>query len=200
MRAPMRNLSPMAEPWGRYVDEKIVDLRRVADSVSLDIRNDGSVQNSAMDNMAIQIRELAERQTRALVIPNMRTAPFNETSISPIVSAAYYIPRPSDYRRIGILSIQGIMDVSAPLISAGYVQFMVDGRIIGTEGVGLPYSSSAPPGWEKELSVAYASVLIGPSDPGVLQINLAGRGLFETGTRHVTFSDIRATIQYGQRA
>ena len=200
MRPPMRNLGPAAEPWGRWVDDSLDRLEKTSGSIVTNSRSDGSVQNAGMDNMAIKIKELYARQSYNLSSPTLQTDSFGPISTSPWATRTITLPRPSDAERIGWMSIQGIIGLSGTqAMSSGYVEFLLDGVLIGNASKALPPTAASTPGWADDSEFALAAFSAEPSSGGSLQIRLQGRGLAEAGSRSVTFSNIRITAQYGQK-
>lgn len=198
----MRNMGPATEPWGRWAEGRITELESKAAGISTNSRSDGSVQNASVDNLAIQIRELYSRQSHSVPISSMQTDNFGSLSSSPIVTQNISLPVPTDAQRIGWLSIQGTMDIAGvtDAFSNGFVMFEIDGVRIGQDSAAFPYAESVTADWGPISQFAASSFSAGPLGGGTLTIRLMGKGLAMPGLRRIIFNNIRATVQYGQKA
>lgn len=190
----------MAEPWGRSVDERLDGLDTRLTLLDSGGRNSGRMTNSGLDNVASQVAELFARQTHQAIGSNMQTATFGPTSSPPDVTQAIQLPRPGDADRIGWLAVQANVNFSGPsdAYTDGFLTFELDGDMIGSFTYSLPFVGMTV-SFAMGYSVSYASFLAAPGRGGELKVILGARGLAAPGTRQVTASNIRATVQYGQR-
>lgn len=190
----------MAEPWGRSVDERLDGLDTRLTLLDSGARNSGRMSNSGLDNVASQVAELFARQTHQVIGNNMQTATFGPINSPPDVTQTIQLPRPGDADRIGWLAVQANVDFNGPndAYTNGFLTFELDGDMIGSFTYSLPFVG-ATVSFALGYSVSYASFLATPSRGGELKVILGARGLAAPGTRQVTASNIRATVQYGQR-
>lgn len=190
----------MAEPWGRSVDERLDGLDTRLTLLDSGARNSGRMSNSGLDNVASQVAELFARQTHQTVGSDMQTATFGPLNSPPDVIQTIQLPRPDDAERIGWLAVQANVDFNGPsgAFSNGFLTYELDGEMVGSFSFALPFVGAAT-AFAMGYSVSYASFLASPSVGGQLKIILGGRGLAPAGNRQVTASNIRATVQYGQR-
>lgn len=158
------------------------------------------MSNSGLDNVASQVAELFARQTHQAIGDNMQTATFGPLSSPPDVVQAIQLPRPDDAERIGWLAVQANVDFNGPndAYTSGFLTFELDGDMIGSFTYGLPFVGAAV-SFAMGYSVSYASFLAAPNRGGELKVILGAQGLATPGTRQVTASNVRATVQYGQR-
>lgn len=197
---PLRNLSPMAEPWGRSVDERLDGLDSRLDFLDSGSTNSGRMANSGLDNVASQVAELFARQTAQATGSNMDTATFGPLASPPDVVQTIQLPTPPDDNRIGWLAVQCAVSFSGPddAYSNGFLTYELDGELIGAFGYALPFVGASFE-FASGYSVSYSSLIAGPNLGGSLRITLGGRGLATAGTRQIFATNIRATVQYGQR-
>lgn len=197
---PLRNLSPMAEPWGRSVDERLAGLDSRLDLLDSGSANSGRMANSGLDNVASQVAELFARQTSQVVGSDMATIVFGPTSTAPDVVQTIQLPAPDDAERIGWLAVQCAISFAGPddAYSTGFLTYELDGEMIGAFSYALPYVGAST-AFASGYSVSYSSLIAGPSSGGTLRIILGARGLATPGSRQVFATNVRATVQYGQR-
>lgn len=190
----------MAEPWGRSVDERLDGLDTRITLLDSGARNSGRMSNSGLDNVASQVAELFARQTHQVIGESMQTATFGPISSPPDVVQTIQLPRPDGAERIGWLAVQANVDFNGPndAYSNGFLTYELDGDMIGSFAFNLPFVG-ATVSFALGYSVSYASFLAAPGHGGELKVILGGRGMATAGTRQVTASNIRATVQYGQR-
>ena len=199
-RPPMRNLGPNAEPWGRWVDERLDALDasdQVANSMS---DNNGRMTSSSIQSIGSQVNELYARQTLYASGHDMATA-FFTTGVSATVSQTIQLPRPTDAHRSGWLSVQSILDLDGPsdAWSSGFLSYYLDDNLIGAFTYGLPFVGAGIEWFKQGASVSYSSLIASPDFGATLRIDLSGSGAGSASSKRVILSGIQATIQYGQR-
>ncbi len=190
----------MAEPWGRSVDERLAGLDSRLDLLDSGSANSGRMANSGLDNVASQVSELFARQTSQVVGSDMATAVFGPISSPPDVIQTIQLPAPDDAERIGWLAVQCAVSFAGPddAYSSGTLTYELDGELIGAFGYALPYVGASVT-FASGYSVSYSSLIAGPNSGGTLRITLGARGLAPPGNRQVFATNVRATVQYGQR-
>ena len=200
-RPPLSNLGPMSEPWGRFITEQTVTNAEAIERLGGDARNDGRINNSAIDNLASQIKELSARQATISTGANLTTPTFNQTGTTVSATRTIQLPRPSDGARMGWLAVSGDPSLSASLDSTVFVTFSIDGREFYRSSIGLPAASALPSGWDNFTFQGATGFQASPSSGGTLTILLQARGLsFATGNRTASLTGITATAAYAQRA
>lgn len=200
MRVPIRNLPPLAESWGRSVDERLSSLSDALESSSLDSGNSDRMSGSSINNMSDQISELMARQVAHVAMSDMTTATFGPLNAPPTVSATTQLPRPDGGRRSGWLSVQARLQFAGPqdAYTSGFISFELDGEMIGTFAYSMPFiglSSMFVDGY----SVSYSAFVADASSGGRLVVSIGGRSQAAPGTRRIFATNISATVQYGQR-
>lgn len=201
-RAPLNNLSPMSQDWARWIEGQVSQTAAGLERMGGDASNDGRVNNSAMDNMALQINEIYQRQSRLIRHPNLNTPNFSEGSGDQTVSTSIILPRPTDKSRAGWVSVQVVPTQNNNLDSVAFITMDLDGRVFFRTSASLPPGLSTPAGWDGSTSVGTTGFVASPSGGGVVTVTMTARGQFfgSSGNRIVTLANIQATVQYGQAA
>ena len=95
-KPPKSNLSPLSEPWGRYVENSISAINTLLERMTGGFSADASFQNSTLDNLASQIRELEQRALQAVSAPDMLSAIYDAGNAT--VSTTMTLPAPNESR------------------------------------------------------------------------------------------------------
>ena len=154
---PLRNLSPMAEPWGRWAQEELLDLRRAAESLGATTQNDGRISNATMDNISGQVFELFAQQSVAVPIPDLSITPIQSAWPSATVTAP--APEPDGGARYASILLSGVPSITDPnLQAASYFQLSISGTPIARSSVPTT-GASVPAQYLPSLQVVGAFIL-----------------------------------------
>lgn len=196
---PKSNLSPLAEPWGRFITDEIRDLRTQANRTGGTIDSTGRVNNSSLDVQAAQIQELYERQTQVVTAPSIATPPFNLASGTVTVSTTFTLPPPSGTRN-GQIVISGTpTTTSSTNATLTYFSVMVNGTQIYRQTAVVPITPPpAPPGWTDVVINAFAGMTFYDGDAPTVTVTLFADA-YNSTLRSVGLSNISASVTYGQR-
>lgn len=194
MKPPTRNLSPLAEPWGRWAEESINFLGKQADRIGLDGTNDGRNNNASFDVLASQIQEIQSRSTISsesspivINVPDDDDLYFGSTSFT--------LPAP-DARRWGVFNVfvrtpnyPGVEFALYALIKVNDLT-MISALSLNTNFGGAVISADALTGSGAQI--------VGPGAPVQIdcQIGLGASG----GTGNFTVPPVSASVSYAQRA
>lgn len=201
MILPPSNLGPMSEPWARAITEQTLQNATEVDRLGGDSTNDGRINNSTMDQMALQIKELNQRQAQIISEAPMVTATFNESSPTQTVTRTIQLPRPDDARRHAWISVSSTPGVTPALDVATFVTYIIDGRIFYRASAGLPQGIGTPAGWEGATFSGSTGFTADPGSGGELTIifQAIAESFGSPGNRVCRLSAIEATIQYAQK-
>lgn len=154
---PLRNLSPMAEPWGRWAQEEIIALRQAAEGLGATTQNDGRTSNATMDNISGQVFELFAQQSVAVPLPDLSVTPIQNNWPSATVTAP--APDPEGGPRYASILLSGVPTITAPnLQAASYFQLSISGTPIARSSVPTT-GASVPAEYLPSLQVIGAFVL-----------------------------------------
>lgn len=195
-RPPLSNLSPMAEPWGRDMQERILASGTAIDRLGGSVSNDGRIQNSSMDLMAAQISELYARSSALVRAGNLTTPSFTDNLVS--VSSFVSLPAAS-VPRLAWVSLSCTPSQTGTDDSVVFVTMLLDGQVFYRNSVGLPAGLAPPPGWDGATFVGYSG-FTSQSGTGNLELRLQARGFSGGAPRTVTLSGIQATVNFAQKA
>ena len=196
MRPPNRNLSPAAEPWGRYIENEVIALGSALNGMSSGVDSEGRVQNSSMDSLAMQINELNQRQTQTVAAPPINVAVTGTSWVS--TSQDISLPA-SDFTRMAQVSFSGIIDISAPTLpTTTFLSITVDGAPLFRQSFQVPASASSPPGWVGGGIGAFGGIRVPAGTSPTMTLSLSSMG-FTAGARNVYIDSGSASITYGQR-
>lgn len=197
MTRPPSNLNPDAEPWGRYVSDEIENSAIQLRDASSDVENSARINNSALDSLASQIREIEARVVLNLDYPSVTTPSFTTgTFLTPLASVI--IPAPTDAPRMGWLRFRTNVTQS---VSTGTGVFISTFR--GTSSLQSSFlfvlPSPSMPGFGNESGVdAFLSFVGIPGQPITLDFTARIEAQTPGVARTVTFTR-SATVQYAQR-
>lgn len=198
---PPSNLGPMSQPWAGWITDQTVTNRDAIESLGGDASNDGRINNSALDTLAGNIKELYERQSQNLILPNVTTPSFNNSGATVTATLSHQLPRPTDSSRIGWMALNASPSVSPAVTSTVFVTYSMDGAIFYRSSIFLPVADSTPSGWNNMTFFAATGFVGSPTSGGLLEITLQAYGLV-TGaatSRTASLSNITATLAYGQK-
>lgn len=196
---PKSNLSPLAEPWGRFVTDEIRNLRTQADRTGGTIDSTGRVNNSSLDVQAAQIQELYERQTQVVTTPSIATPPFNLASGTVTASTTFTLPPPSGTRNGQIVVSGTPTTTNSTNATLTYFSVMVNGTQIYRQTAVVPITPPpAPPNWTDVVINAFAGMTFYDGDPPTVTVTLFADA-YNSTLRSVGLSNISASVTYGQR-
>lgn len=195
---PPSNLGPLAEPWARWIQGQVEQNARQVDILGGDSTNDGIQNNSTLDQIASQIRELQARQSGLILAdPVTINVPGNGGTASTTISIQ--VPRPSDVSRIGWLSAQFTAEARSSDSTEIFGSFSLDGQIFHRDSRYVPTENLEPASWNGNKALTgYTGFVASPSGGGSLSMRLEAISSTGTATREVRFANIRVTYQYGQ--
>lgn len=189
---PMRNLSPMAEPWGRWAQEEILDIRRAAESLGATTQNDGRSSNATMDNISGQVSELFAQQSESVAFPKLSITPPQSAWASNSVSVA--APDPDGGSRYATITFSGVPSITNPNLQAvAFFQLSVDGQTIARSSIPA-VGASVPPDYLPTLQVTGAFVL----NPGATITLLVWASKFTADPGNIVVSGLQAVISPAQ--
>lgn len=194
---PPSNLGPLSEPWAREITAQTIANQSAIQRLGGDFSNDGSVNNSTLDNIAYQINELQQRQFGIVKSSDITTPSFtNPNSVTNNVTIQ--IPRP-DVPRIGWLSVQFTATNSNAEQSEIYASFSIDGTVFHRDSRTVPSENLEPASWQGQKALTgYTGFTATPTTGGTLTLTLQAEAALSFGARTVTYSGIQASYQYGQ--
>lgn len=199
-RPPLRNLGPMSEEWGRWIDGVALQHETAIESLGGDGTNDGRINNSTLDSLAGQIGELFNRQATVLSAPDMITAAFNESAGTQTVSVSMQIPRPTDASRLGWVTVSARPGVSPALTTGIFATFSIDGRVFHRTSASMPIQTSIPAGWDAFSFAGATGFTATPTSGGLVTVTLEAvpEAFGDTGFRQAFLTGITATAAYAQ--
>ena len=155
---------------------------------------------SSLDGVGSQVNELFARQTQFVNGSDMATDYFTTNTSADSVQTIT-LPRPDGGKRAGWLAIQGVLDLEGPsdAWSSGFLSYYLDGSLIGAFTYGLPFTGAGAEWFKFGASTSYSAFIASESGGGVLTIVLAGSGAGSTSSKRVILTNVKATVQYGQR-
>lgn len=195
---PASNLGPLSEPWGREITKQVLANRTAIERLGGDFSNDGSLNNSTLDNIAYQINELKQRQSGVVVSPDFSTASFSSGSVTNTVTIQ--IPRPA-VARFGTVSLQVTATNSNINQSEVYATMSIDGTVFHRDSRSVPTQNLEPSSWGGQKAITgFTGFLASPNSGGTITLTLQAENAFSSGARFVSYSNIQAVFQYGQAA
>lgn len=195
---PPSLLGPLSEPWAREITRQVQDNETALQRLGGDFSSDGSVSNSALDTVAFQINELQQRRSGVIIYPDFTTSAFSNPS-SVTNSITIQLPRP-DARRFGTVSVQFTAVNSNTLQTEVYGSMEIDGNVFHRDSRAVPTQNFEPASWRGEKALTgFTGFQAGPGFGGTITLTLQAEAAFSTGSRQVTYTNIQANYQYGQR-
>ncbi|QAU07385.1 hypothetical protein SEA_ALLEB_53 [Microbacterium phage Alleb] len=193
---PPSNLGPLSEPWGREITRQVQANREAIQRLGGDLSNDGSLNNSTLDNIAYQINELQQRQAGIVTIAPFSTATFSTGSVTNVVTIQ--VPRPAQNRYCTV-SLQFTATNSNANQTEVYATMEIDGTVFHRDSRSVPTQNLEPASWGGQKALTgFTGFIAGPNGGGLLRLTLQAENAFSTGARFVTYSNIQANYQYGQ--
>lgn len=195
---PRSNLGPQSEPWARYQTDQTLQNARAIESMGGDASNDGRINNSAMDNMANQIKELQARQSGVTSVQDVDIPTFSTGSRS--VTVTVQIPRPT-VARAGWVSLQFTARNNTALQTEVYASFDVDGSVFHRDSRSVPTTNFEPASWNGDKAITgYTGFYAAPEQGGLLTMFIQAENTSSAASpRTISLVDIKASYQYGQR-
>ena len=190
---PMRNLSPMAEPWGRWVQEEVEGIKRFAQSLGQGVGNDGRSQNSSMDNLSSQIGELYARRTNVYDMPDLTTTSMPAPAFGTGTSSISLPGFPENEPRYASVSLTATLPPPADPNLAGFYKVTVGSTIITQGSLNLG-GFSTPPGFSPTIR-SVASLRMTGTEQIELLVWLTN---FAAGTFSMTLFDISVAVTPAQ--
>lgn len=195
-RPPLSNLSPLAEPWGRWVQERAVDANTRAERLGGTIDNDGLVQNGQMDNLAIQIKELFARSSALLTSPDVTTVAYTTNLVQ--VDANIVVPAPTDKDRYAWISLSGVPVQNSTYDSAVFLTMLLDGVPFMRQSLNLPAGLAPPAGWVSPSSTGYVGYVARANSPSTLTFRMQARGFLGDPARTTSLTAIQGSVNFTQ--
>lgn len=193
---PPSNLGPLSEPWGREITKQVQENRIALERIGGDFSNDGSLNNSTLDNIAYQINELKQRQSGIVTAVNFSSPSFSSGMLTNVVTIQ--IPRP-DVPRVGTVSLQFTATNSNGNQTEVYASMEIDGTVFHRDSRSVPTQNLEPPSWGGQKALTGFTVFTAtPDSGGTLRLTLQAEAALSTGERSVLYSNIQANYQYGQ--
>lgn len=193
---PPSNLGPLSEPWAREITTQVQANRTAIERLGGDFSNDGSLNNSTLDQIAYQINELQQRQSGVVKFPDFSTASFSSGSVTNVVSIQ--IPRPPT-TRFATVSVQFTATNSNSSQTEVYATMEMDGVVFHRDSRSVPTQNLEPSSWGGQKAITgFTGFTAGPGFGGLVRITLQAENAFSSGDRLVTYSNIQAVYQYGQ--
>lgn len=196
MRAPLSNLGPMSEPWGRYVQEEAENANIRATRLGGTIGNDGSVQAGQMDVLARNINELLARSSSLLSAPDLTTPAYTTNLIDASTSIA--VPRPTEPRNAW-LSLSTVPIQNSTYDSAVFITMLLNGVPFYRQSLNLPAGLAPPPGWSGASSVGYVSYIADPNTTTILTLQVQARGFLGDPPRTTSLTAIQGSVAFAQK-
>lgn len=190
---PLRNLSPMSEPWGRWAQEELEDLGRFAQTLGQGVGNDGRAQNSSMDNLSSQISELYARRTSVYDMPDLTTTSQPAPAFGVGTSTVALPGFPDGAPRYGSVSLTATPPPPADPNLGGYYRVTVGSTIIAQGSMNLG-GFSTPPGFSPTIR-AVASLEMSGTEQIELLCWLTN---FTAGTFSMTLFNISVAVTPAQ--
>lgn len=196
---PRSNLGPQSEPWARFQTDQTIQNAEAIEAMGGDASNDGRINNSAMDNMANQIKELQARQSGILSVADVDMPSFSTGSRS--VTISLQLPRPT-VARMGWVSLQFTARNNTSLQTEVYASFDVDGSVFHRDSRSVPTTNFEPASWNGDKAInGYTGFYASPDGGGLLNMYIQAENTSSAASpRTITIADIKASYQYGQRA
>lgn len=195
---PPSNLGPLSEPWAREITNQVQANRTAIQRLGGDFSNDGSLNNSTLDQIAYQITELRQRQSGVVTSPDVTTAAFSAGSVTNVITLQ--IPQPPT-RRFGTVSVQFTATNSNSNQTEVYATMEADGIVFHRDSRSVPTQNLEPSSWGGQKAITgFTGFTAGPGVGGLIRLTLQAENAFSSGTRSVTYSNIQAVYQYGQEA
>ncbi|QZD97645.1 hypothetical protein SEA_PLATTE_52 [Microbacterium phage Platte] len=193
---PPSNLGPLSEPWGREITRQVQANREAIQRLGGDLSNDGSLNNSTLDQIAYQINELQQRQSGIVAVAPFSTATFSTGSVTNVVTIQ--VPRPAQNRYCTV-SLQFTATNSNANQTEVYATMEIDGTVFHRDSRSVPTQNLEPASWGGQKALTgFTGFIAGPNGGGLLRLTLQAENALSTGARFVTYSNIQANYQYGQ--
>lgn len=193
---PPSNLGPLSEPWGREITKQVQENRTAIQRLGGDFSNDGSLNNSTLDNIAYQINELRQRQAGIVTAADFSSASFSSGTVTNVVTLQ--IPRP-DVARVGTVSLQFTAINSNANQSEVYASMEIDGTVFHRDSRSVPTQNLEPSSWGGQKALTgFTGFTATPTSGGTLRLTLQAEAALSTGSRSVRYFNIEANYQYGQ--
>lgn len=193
---PPSNLGPLSEPWGREITKQVQENRIAIQRLGGDFSNDGSLNNSTLDNIAYQINELRERQSGIVTAADFSSATFSSGTVTNVVTLQ--IPRP-DRPRVGTVSLQFTATNSNANQTEVYASMEIDGTVFHRDSRSVPTQNLEPASWGGQKALTgFTGFTATPTSGGTLRLTLQAEAALSSGSRSVRYFNIQANYQYGQ--
>lgn len=193
---PPSNLGPLSEPWGREITKQVQENRIAIQRLGGDFSNDGSLNNSTLDNIAYQIKELRERQAGIVTAADFSSATFSSGTVTNVITLQ--IPRP-DRPRVGTVSLQFTATNSNANQTEVYASMEIDGTVFHRDSRSVPTQNIEPASWGGQKALTgFTGFTATPTSGGTLRLTLQAEAALSTGSRSVRYFNIQANYQYGQ--
>lgn len=198
-KRPPSNLNPDAEPWGRWVSKEIESNEGRINALRNDADNSERINNSTLDSLASQIREVDARPSNLWTWPDLNSPSFNGSSGPVIMTLPTTIvpPPPDGIERWGWINFNAYLTQSVSAQTDAQVSISINGaQVVGTV-MQVPPSPSWPVGLGDSISASFISAFRATSSSPA-QIGISIRlDAYDPVNRVVAISRT-ATVQYAQ--
>lgn len=195
-KPPRSNLPPDAEPWGRFITDGVQKNASTIEMLQNDSKNVARINSSTLDNLANQMEDIRNRQTGIVTYPTFSLPAFSTGTQATTISIQ--IPRPA-VAKAGWCSVQFTAVNSNSLQTEVYASMFMDDVAFHRDSRSVPTSNFEPPSWGGDKSlIGYSGFFASPTSGGTVSLLLETEILFSSGSRFVTFKDIKVVYQYGQ--
>lgn len=193
---PSSDLPPQSQPWGRWAEAGVEEAQSGLQSVRNDIANMDRINNSTLDNLASQVREVGSRTTNRWSWASQATPMLSNTSYVMTIPDSI-IPPPGDIARWGWINFNVYLTQSASAFTNAVVGVRVDNNLLAMDAVPVP----PQPGWPVSLgdfvSVSVMSAFhAAPDAPSKVQVTV-NLDISGTTSRFITVN-LAGTVQYAQ--
>lgn len=193
---PPSNLGPLSEPWGREITRQVQENRTAIQRLGGDFSNDGSLNNSTLDQISYQINELQQRQAGVVTYPEFSTSSFSSGSVTNTITLQIPLPKEA---RFGTVALQFTATNSNANQSEVYATMEIDGVVFHRDSRSVPTQNLEPTSWGGQKALTgFTGFTAGPTGGGLLRLTLQAENAFSSGARIVNYSNIQANFQYGQ--
>lgn len=181
----------MSEPWGRWIEGEVQNIQRQADRLGLDSSNDGRINNSSMDQMALQINELQARSANGVAAPPMTiSVPTGDTWYYGTTTIA--LPAPAE-PRWGLFSISATTQSTAEPYSL-YLRAEINGNLL------VSRYDSAETRYDGRIVISgYSALPISDAGTVDMVITCGIARWFGATFTSLRVEDINASVSYAQR-
>lgn len=178
--APVRNLPDQAEPWGRYIESAVSNLRSAIDLLAQKTGNSNGALNTSYDSLASQLKSLVTIDELATETYALRTLPavssssasnFSlSTSYATVVSTSVTVP--AGFTRALVSGYAGITGSTG---STGGDRFYGRTNIAGASGPEIIQPQGVSPAIFASIAPSHTASLSGLSAGSLITVSADAR-------------------------